>query len=153
MTSLTLVRRIAARPSIVFDALTTAEGVAAWWGPQDLPVILAEIDARVGGAYRVRFRTLDGLEHEAFGEYLEVVRPERLVMSWRYAFGGEPEELGRTSRIEIDVRAVDGGAELTFTHAELRNEASRASHDWGWTGSLAKLARLLADTAREPHPV
>jgi uncharacterized protein YndB with AHSA1/START domain len=31
MTRLTLVRRIAARPSIVFDALTTAEGIAHWW--------------------------------------------------------------------------------------------------------------------------
>ena len=30
MTSLTLVRRIKARPSIVFDALTTAEGIASW---------------------------------------------------------------------------------------------------------------------------
>ena len=31
MTSLTLVRRIKARPSIVFDAVTTAEGIAQWW--------------------------------------------------------------------------------------------------------------------------
>lgn len=146
MTSLTLVRRIAARPSIVFDALTTIEGVAAWWGPDDLPVILAEIDARVGGAFRVRFRTLDGQEHEACGEYLEVVRPERLAMSWRYAFGGEPEELGRTSRIEIALKPIDTGTELTFTHAELRNDASRLSHERGWTGSLAKLVRLLANT-------
>jgi uncharacterized protein YndB with AHSA1/START domain len=30
MTSLTLVRRIGARPSIVFDALTTPEGIARW---------------------------------------------------------------------------------------------------------------------------
>jgi len=142
MTSFTLVRRIAARPSIVFEALTTAEGVAAWWGPDDLPVILA-VDARVGGAYRVRFRTLDGAEHEACGEYLEVSAPHRLVMSWRYAFGGEPEELGRTSRIEIDVRAIDGGAELTFLHSELANEISRASHAHGWTGSLDKLVRQL----------
>jgi uncharacterized protein YndB with AHSA1/START domain len=29
MTSLTLVRRIKARPSIVFDALTTPEGIAS----------------------------------------------------------------------------------------------------------------------------
>jgi uncharacterized protein YndB with AHSA1/START domain len=146
MTSLTLVRRIAARPSIVFDALTTAEGVASWWGPDDLPVVKAEVDARVGGAYRVRFRTLDGLEHEAFGEYLEVVPPGRLVMTWRYALGGEPEELGRTSRIEIDLKPVATGTELTFTHADLRNAASQASHEWGWTGSLDKLVRLLADT-------
>ncbi|HLZ82403.1 MAG TPA: SRPBCC domain-containing protein [Caulobacteraceae bacterium] len=148
MTSLVLVRRIAARPSIVFDALTTVDGVAAWWGPDDLPLVRAEIDARVGGAFRVRFRTLDGQEHEAFGEYLEVVRPERLAMSWRYAFGGEPEELGRTSRIEIALKPVDTGTELTFTHAELSNEASRMSHERGWTGSLAKLARLLANTGK-----
>jgi len=49
MTSLTLVRRIAARPSIVFDALTTPAGIACWWGPDDGPVLLAETDLRVGG--------------------------------------------------------------------------------------------------------
>ena len=38
MTSLTLVRRIRARPSIVFDALTTPEGIASWWGPDEGPV-------------------------------------------------------------------------------------------------------------------
>jgi len=141
MTSLTLVRRIAARPSIVFDALTTPEGVAAWWGPDDLPVVKAEIDARIGGTYRVGFRTLDGREHEACGVYLEVSRPHRLVMTWRWAFGGEPEELDCTSRIEIDLKPVEGGTELTFTHAGLRNAVSTASHEGGWTGSLAKLVR------------
>jgi uncharacterized protein YndB with AHSA1/START domain len=145
MTSLTLVRRIAARPSIVFDALSTPQGVAAWWGPDDLPVLLAEIDARVGGAFRVRFQTIDGLQHEACGEYLEVVPPRRLVMSWRYAFGGEPEEEGRTSRIEIDLIPIASGTELTLTHAQLRNEASKASHEHGWTGSLAKLVQRFAN--------
>jgi uncharacterized protein YndB with AHSA1/START domain len=143
MTSLTLVRRIAARPEIVFEALTTPEGVASWWGPDDLPVILAQIDARIGGAYRVRFRTLDGLEHESVGEFLEVSAPHRLVMTWGYAFGGEPEELGRTSRIEIDIRPIDGGSELTFTHAQLKNAASQASHERGWTGAFVKLVQIL----------
>ncbi|HXQ14061.1 MAG TPA: SRPBCC domain-containing protein [Caulobacteraceae bacterium] len=153
MTSLTLVRRIAARPSIVFEALTTAEGIAAWWGPDELPVLSAELDARVGGAYRVRFQTLDGQEHEAFGEYLEVDPPRRVAMSWNYAFGGEPAEAGRTSRIEFDVRPIDGGAELTLTHTRLADEASRASHARGWTGSLAKLVgRLGALTAPAQAP-
>lgn len=143
MTSLTLVRRIAARPSIVFEALTTAEGIRSWWGPDDLPVIRAEVDARLGGSYRVRFQTHDGQEHEVFGQYLEFDPPRRLVMSWHYAFGGEPEELGRTSRIEIEVTPFEGGSELTFTHTDLRNSASLASHEQGWTGSLAKLVRIL----------
>ena len=145
MTSLTLVRRIAARPSIVFEALTTAEGIATWWGPDDLPVTVAEIDARVGGAFRVRFRTLDGLEHEACGECLEVDPPTRLVISWRFASGGEPEELGRISRVSFELRQIEGGVELTLTHADLRNDISAASHGRGWTGSLAKLGRRLGE--------
>jgi len=145
MTSLTLVRRIGARPAIVFAALSTAEGVAAWWGPDDLPVISADMDARVGGVYRVRFRTLDGVEHEARGEVLEAAPPRRLAMTWTFTAGGEPEEVGRVSRLEFEVRAIDGGSELTFTHSQLRNEASRASHGRGWTGAFDKLIAQLGD--------
>jgi uncharacterized protein YndB with AHSA1/START domain len=58
MTSLTLVRRLNARPSIVFDALITPEGIAHWWGPDDGPVLVAETDPRVGGRFRVRFACL-----------------------------------------------------------------------------------------------
>src|SRR5438046_7062601 len=83
MTSLTLVRRIKARPSIVFDALTTPQGIACWWGPDDGPVLVSETEPWVGGRFRVRFRMLDGSEHESSGEYLEVLKPERLRMSWR----------------------------------------------------------------------
>ncbi|WP_395336142.1 SRPBCC domain-containing protein [Novosphingobium sp. BL-8H] len=144
MTSLTLVRRIAARPSIVFDAMTRPEGIAAWWGPDDGPVLLARTDVRVGGRCRVRFRMLDGTEHESDGEYLEVERPVRLVMSFRWTTGGEPEEDGAVSRIEIDLRPIETGTELTFTHARLKNEVSRDSHAEGWSGSLDKLVRHFA---------
>jgi len=147
MSSLTLVRRIAARPSIVFEAMTTAEGVATWFGPDDLPVVRAEMDARVGGAFRVHFRTLDGRDHEACGEFLEVVPPRRVVMSWRWVIGGELEEGGRTSRIEIELRPIEDGTELTFTHAGLWSEASQKSHARGWTGALDKLVRHLESAA------
>lgn len=141
MNSITLVRRIKARASIVFDALTTADGIAAWWGPDDVPVVRVAVDARVGGAYRVRFRTLDGREHEAYGTFLELVAPRRIVMSWQYALGGETDEHGRTSRIEIDLVPFAGGTDLRFTHADLATDASELSHAWGWTGSLDKLVR------------
>ena len=143
MKTLTLVRRIAARPSIVFEAMTTAEGVAAWFGPDDVPVVHAEMDARVGGAYRVHFRTLDGRDHEACGEFLEVVPPRRIVMSWSWAFGGVPEESGRISRVEIELTPIADGTELTFTHARLWSEASEKSHAWGWSRALEKLVRHL----------
>jgi len=136
MTSLTLVRRIAARPSIVFDALVTPEGIRHWWGPDEGPVLIAESDARVGGRFRVRFRIVDGSEHESSGEYLEVDRPRRVVLSWRW-LGGQ-EDPGE-SRVEIQLRAIPGGTELTFTHSLLHDEESRRSHEAGWNGSLDKL--------------
>ena len=137
MTSLTLVRRIAARPSIVFDALTTPDGIACWWGPDAGPVLLAETDVRIGGRFRVRFRTLDGSEHESSGEYLEVVRAERLAMSWRWQGGEDPGE----SLVEIDLRASADGTELIFTHSRLHDEDTRQSHEEGWNGALDKLQR------------
>ena len=143
MTSLTLVRHIAARPSIVFDALTTAEGIASWWRPDDGPVLAAHSDVRVGGNYRVRFRTIDGLEHEARGEYLELVKPGRLVMSFEWAEGGEKDrENGNISRLEVELRAVGQGTELVFTHTNLANDASKESHEWGWNGALDHLVDL-----------
>jgi uncharacterized protein YndB with AHSA1/START domain len=137
MTSLTLVRRIAARPSIVFDALTTPEGIVQWWGPDDGPVLIAETDLRVGGRFRIRFRMRDGSEHESSGEYLEVRSPERLAMSWRWL----GDEDAKESRLEFELRAVAGGTELTLTHSALASAQTRRSHEQGWSGALDKLVR------------
>lgn len=146
MTSLTLVRRIAARPSIVFDALTTPEGIKCWWGPDGGPVLAAETDARVGGRFRVRFRTLEGSEHESSGEYIEVRKPERLVMTWRWLGKEDPGE----SRVEIVLRPIADGTEITFTHSGLADEESRRGHERGWSGALEKLVRRFQTAAREP---
>ena len=116
MTSLTLVRRIKAQPAIVFAALTTAEGITHWWGPDAGPVLLAESDARVGGRFRVRFRKIDGSD----------MKPA--ASTWR-------------SRI---ADAIDVGTELTFTHARLQTEVSRASHGAGWSYALDELVGYLS---------
>src|SRR5215831_18676023 len=142
MTSLALVRRIKARQTIVFDAVTTAEGIAQWWGPDAGPVVLAEFDARVGGHFRLRFRMLDGSEHESHGEILEIVKPERVVFSWRWTGGQEDPGV---SRVEILLRTVPDGTELTFTHTQLHDEESRRSHEAGWSGSLDKLEAYFSD--------
>jgi uncharacterized protein YndB with AHSA1/START domain len=139
-TSLTLVRRIAARPQIVFDALTTPQGIVHWWGPDAGPVLLAETDVRVGGRFRVRFRMLDDTEHESSGEFLEVMPPSRLAMSWRW-LGNEDDD--GESLVEIHLRPIAGGTELVFTHSQLASERSRDDHAQGWAGALDKLERHL----------
>jgi uncharacterized protein YndB with AHSA1/START domain len=144
VTSLTLVRCIKAPPHIVFEAVTTPEGMAHWWGPDAGPVLLAESDPRVGGCYRVRFRKLTGTEHECNGEFLVVDPPRRVVMSWRWT-GGE-EDPGE-SRVEIILRAVSVGTELTFTHSGLHDESTQLSHEEGWAGALDKLEAHFAKVA------
>ena len=138
MTSLTLVRRIAARPAIVFDAVTTPQGLASWFGPDAGPVLIAESDPRVGGRFRVRFRTLNGSEHTCRGEYLQVDAPRHVAMSWQWEGGAEDPGV---SRLEITLRAIAEGTELTLTHALLEDEASSLSHREGWIGALDKLER------------
>jgi len=154
MTSLTLVRRIRARPQIVFDAVTTSDGIAQWWGPDAGPVLLAEVDARLGGRYRVRFRRLlDGAEYESSGEFLKIVPPELLVMSWRWRDGvPDPGE----SQVQFTLKAVPEGTELTFIHSQLRDEEARLSHEAGWAGAFDKLVAhfaggAAADSLRRRH--
>jgi uncharacterized protein YndB with AHSA1/START domain len=142
MTSLTLVRRIRARPHIVFDAVTTAEGIAQWWGPDAGPVLAAEVDLRVGGQYRVRFRRmLDSTEYESSGEFLEIVRPELVVMSWRWT-DGVPD--AGESRVQFALKSIPDGTELTFIHSQLRDEETRLSHEEGWKGAFDKLEARFA---------
>lgn len=143
MTEAVLVRRIAARPTIVFDALVTPDGIASWWGPADEPAISAQVDPRVNGGFRVRFRTGDGREHVCTGQFLEIVKPTRVVLSWRWAEGGEYDEAAadNVSRVEFRLRPIDTGTELTLIHSALTTEISAQSHESGWGGALEKLLR------------
>ena len=144
MSEVTLVRRIAAHPATVFDALTTPEGMATWWTPDGGPVLSTASDAKVGGRFRVRFRKLDGSEHECSGEFLEMEAPRRIVMSFQWILGGAPEERERMSRLEMHLRLIDTGTELTLIHAGLLDEVSAADHRWGWGGALDQLTHRLA---------
>lgn len=144
MSTLTIVRRIDALPSAVFDALVEADGMSAWWGPDDGPVLEAESDPRVGGRYRVRFRMEDDSEHEAGGEYLVVDRPHRVSMTFRWS--GDADDSG-PSRIDVTLRPMGDATELTFVQSQLRDDATRDSHEEGWNGALDKLERRFAGSA------
>jgi uncharacterized protein YndB with AHSA1/START domain len=148
MTSLTIVRRIAARPSIVWDAMTTPEGIGLWWGPDPGPVLVAETDVRVGGRYRVRFRMLDGTEHETTGVYLTVEKPSFVAMTWRWTQGGG--DTGE-SRVEMSLRPVPDGTELTLTHSRLQTDDTAKDHESGWNGALDKLEKHFNQGGKNGH--
>jgi uncharacterized protein YndB with AHSA1/START domain len=139
-TSLTIVRRIKAPPQAVFDAFVLPDKVALWWGPDQGPVLSADIDPKIGGGFHVRFRTEDGSEHGSSGTFETFDPPHRLTMSWKWDNDDDP-----VSRVEVALRPIDGGTELTFTHSRLPDAASRDSHEQGWNGALDKLERAFED--------
>src|SRR5512138_470256 len=76
-------------PRIVFEAWTKAELFKRWWVPKSMGMSLlsCEVDARVGGKYRLEF-DVGGPEPAAFfGTYVEVQPYSRLA--WTNEEGGE----------------------------------------------------------------
>jgi uncharacterized protein YndB with AHSA1/START domain len=74
---------------IVFEAFTKAELFKRWWVPKSMGMTLlsCELDARVGGKYRLEF-DVGGREPAAFfGTYVEVQPNSRLA--WTNDEGGE----------------------------------------------------------------
>ena len=137
--SLTLVRRLKAPLARVYAAWTEPEQMVRWWGPDAGPVLSVETDVRPGGRFRVVFRTMDGEEHDCRGVYREVEPERRLVFTWQWVSMPERESL-----VTVDLHPIPDGTELTLTHAQFHNEATRDSHRDGWSGALDKLEKLFA---------
>lgn len=139
--SLTLTRRLRAAPAKVFAAWTDPEKIVRWFGPEQTltDTVSADMDVRVGGHFRVSFRTDDGEYHEVGGRYLEVVPDQRLVFSW--AWHSTPE---RRSQVTVVLRDEGDVTLLTLTHDKFFDEAARDGHRRGWTGTLDKLERMFA---------
>lgn len=74
---------------LVWRAHTEPELVQRWLGPRRLRMRVEEMDVRPGGKWRFVHIDTDGTEYGFHGEYLEVVRPERIKQTW--VFDGAPE--------------------------------------------------------------
>jgi uncharacterized protein YndB with AHSA1/START domain len=87
-TEIVVTRTINAPARLVFEAFTRAELLRQWWVPQSLGLTLlsCEIDARLGGKYRLVFRHGDSTM-EFYGTYTEVTPHSRLA--WTNEEAGE----------------------------------------------------------------
>lgn len=138
---LELSRRIAAPPRAVFAAWIEPAQITRWFGPNGAQVLSAEVDARQGGRFRVRFATPDGEEHDVSGTYLAFEPDARLVFSWQWITMPE-----RRSQVTVLVAPDGGGSLLTLRHEQFADAPARDRHVVGWSGALDKLEALLAGT-------
>jgi uncharacterized protein YndB with AHSA1/START domain len=71
----------------VWKAFTDADLVPRWWGPHGTTTTVAEMDVRVGGAWRYISRAPDRDDVVFYGEYLEIDPPARF--RWTFLFDVE----------------------------------------------------------------
>jgi uncharacterized protein YndB with AHSA1/START domain len=124
-------------PERVWEALTTAEGLSAWFGTE------ATIEARPGGAGRMTFAS--GISVEMRIERVDPLRT--LAYTWRVP--GLSEADPRRTHVEFTLEPVPAGTRLTVVEsgfAQLPDRSRRAtydSHDEGWAHELADLVAHL----------
>jgi uncharacterized protein YndB with AHSA1/START domain len=119
---------------------------AAWLDPVSLSQFMcpgavtgtsAEVDARVGGRFRIVMRKAGGdVEHR--GEYLVIEPPSRLEFTWISA-----NTENRPSVVTIELVEVAAGTELILTHRRLP-PTQVDGHTQGWTDILRKLETELS---------
>jgi uncharacterized protein YndB with AHSA1/START domain len=91
-TQIRIERAFDAPRALVWRAYTTPELVARWWAGQRGEVTSAEIDLRVGGAWRYVMVAGEGFEVAFHGEFREIVPEERLVTTEVYEGAGPDAE-------------------------------------------------------------
>jgi uncharacterized protein YndB with AHSA1/START domain len=78
---LVVTRTVDAPARLVFEAWSKPELFKQWWVPKSfgMSLLSCEVDARVGGQYRLVFRHGDAEPMAFFGKYIEVTPHSRLV--------------------------------------------------------------------------
>jgi uncharacterized protein YndB with AHSA1/START domain len=143
----------------VWELWTTADGIAAWWGPEGFEVVVSHVSLRVGGHVDY-VMTAIGAEQQAF-----LARAGRPTSTQhRFTFSRVTPKTGLTFSSVIDF--IPGVAPYeTVTRVDLRVDGPRvhlcveldAMHDAHWTklatmGWESQLGRLAAMLSRRSIP-
>ncbi|MEZ5998572.1 MAG: SRPBCC domain-containing protein [Hyphomonas sp.] len=137
--SLVIKRIFRTTPEAMWDAWATPEEICLWMGPDSIERCEAlAFDFREGGGYRIRMFPRDGSgPHTVGGRYRKIDKPGHLSFSWAWEEDNMPLSL-----VDVAIRTVGAGVELTLTHTEFPTSDARDRHVEGWQGCFDKLDGL-----------
>ena len=138
-----LIRREFDAPKhLVYEAWTTPELVKRWWNAKRGEVTVAEIDLRVGGAWRYVMVADGGMEVGFHGEFREIVPNERIVSTEVYEGYPDAEAVNTLTLTEEDGRTT---LEILVQHA---NQEDRDGHiNSGMEAGMQDAMDLLEEVA------
>ena len=129
-----------APPERIYRAFLDADAMAKWLPPHGYTGRVQELNAVVGGTYRMSFTSLaTGHSHAFGGKYLELVPNERIVHSDRFDDPNLPGEMQTT----VTLKQVSCGTELDVVQEGIPEVIPLEACHLGWQESLTLLAQLV----------
>lgn len=133
-------RVIRATPERIYRAFLDAEAMAKWLPPHGFAGKVHELDARVGGRYRMSFTNFStGQSHAFGGEYLELLPHERIRYNAVFDDPGLPGAMQTT----VTLGALPFGSELSIVQDGIPEVIPVEACYLGWQESLTLLALLV----------
>jgi uncharacterized protein YndB with AHSA1/START domain len=135
-----LQRVLRATPERVYRAFLDADAMAKWLPPNGFTGKVHQMDAKVGGSYKMSFTNFStGKSHSFGGTYLELTPHERICYSDKFDDPNLPGEMQTT----ITLRKVFCGTELKVVQEGIPAAIPPEACYLGWQESLVLLAKLV----------
>lgn len=139
-------RVLRAPPERVYRAFLDPAAMTKWLPPDGFTATVLEMDARVGGRFRMTFTNFTTQQGHSFGgEYLELLPNERL----RYTDEFDDPNLPGVMHVTVTLKAVSCGTELNIVQEGIPEIIPAEMCYLGWQDSLALLARLVDPEIRQ----
>lgn len=133
-------RVLRAKPEKIYRAFLEPEALARWLPPNGFTCSVEQLQARVGGTFRMAFRNFgSGKSHSFGGTYQELVPNERIRYTDRFDDPNLPGEMIAT----VTLRPVVCGTELDIVQEGIPEAIPTEFCYLGWQESLEHLARLV----------
>ena len=124
----------------IYKAFLDPDAKAKWMPPHGFTGKVHEMDARVGGGYRMSFTNFGtGKSHSFGGTYVELTPHERI----RYTDKFDDPNLPGEMQVTISLRKVLCGTELTIVQEGIPAAIPVEFCYLGWQESLAMLANVV----------
>lgn len=133
-------RVLRAPPERIYRAFLDPDALAKWLPPHGFTAKVHQLDARVGGAYRMSFTNFNtGHSHSFGGTYLELVPHERIRHTDKFDDPHLPGEM----QVTVSLKTVSCGTELDILQEGIPEVIPTEACYLGWQESLTLLAQLV----------
>ena len=136
-------RVFSAPPERVYKAFLDPDAIVKWMPPHGFTAKLDQMDATVGGSYRMSFTNFStGTIHSFGGTYAELIPNQRI----RYFDRFDNPELAGEIEVIIEIKGVLVGTEVNITQSGIPKVIPVEACYLGWQESLQLLGLLVNPT-------